>query len=161
MEVINVPLNIKPTVDYIFGAILVGGVDRSDVNNTGLLLKKIAVTKVATNWFRSQFQYNVFNGAQAVFWDIICTKKVNTLDKSQLEILLDNNKAELLESEYIDIKNYAISASGNIASDDDKFLAIKADIVDEFVRLSYLDVDIDTFKSSCIIYSEKPNSPFF
>lgn len=154
MEVIQVPINVQPNLDMIFGAVLVGGIDRRVESNIPLLSSKIAVSKVAYNMFKARFQYNVFNGAYAVFWEIMCTRRVSALDKNQLELILENNRNKLLNSEYIDLKQYSISSTGNIANDDDKFMAIKADIVDEFVRLSYLDVDLDRFKSACIIYSD-------
>lgn len=154
MEVIQVPMNVQPNLDMIFGAVLVGGIDRRIDSNLNLLSTKISISKMAYNMFKSRFQYNIFNEAYAIFWEILCTRKVSSLDKGQLELILDNNRNKLLNSEYIDTTKYSISSSGNVASDDDKIMAIKADIIDEFVRLSYIPVDIDQFKSACIIYSD-------
>ena len=151
-KLLNIPITIIPSLDNIFGAILVGGLDRTDPNQIELISRKVEVAKVARSKFLADFQFNVFNNNYAVFYEILATLNIKTFNKAQLESVLENNMDLVLDSPYIDKGKYAKTEDGNIANDDDLFIALKEDILADFDRLCKLEVDLDLFESSCLIY---------
>lgn len=151
-KLLNTPINIKASLENIFGAIILGGIDRNNPSNQALLSKKVEVAKIARNKFISEFQFNVFNNNYALFYEIIVTLNIRTFNENQLDSILDNNRDLILDSPYINIDKYSTTSNNNKATEDDIFMAMKADLKDDFNRLSNLEVDLETFESSCIIY---------
>lgn len=151
-KLLNTPINIVSSLDSIFGAILYGGIDKTDPKYSRLYQTKVEVAKVTRGKFISTFQFNVFNDKYAIFYEIIATLNIKVFDLVQLESILENNKDLILDSPYINRDKYAMTDNNTMANDDDFFMAIKQDMMEEFVRLSKLDVDVDAFDSSCLIY---------
>lgn len=151
-KLLNAPINIISSLDTIFAGILVGGIDRDDPSKQKLLTKKIEVTKIARSKFVSTFQFNVFNNNYAVFYEIMATLNIKAFNKDQLESILENNKDLVMDSPYIDKSKYSVADNNNTPTDDDLFVALSADIMSDFIRLSNLAVDIDEFESACTIY---------
>lgn len=151
-KLLNTPINIISSLDSIFGAILLGGIDRSDPSKYNLLTKKVDVAKTARNKFISEFQFNVFNNNYALYYEIIVTLNIRTFTVPQLDSILENNRNLILDSPYINKDKYSVTANNNRATDDDIFMAIKADVIEDFIRLSNMEVDLDSFEASCLIY---------
>lgn len=151
-KLLNTPINIISSLDSIFAAILVGGIDRKDPTKEALLHDKIDVAKMARARFIADFQFNIFNNNYAIFYEIIVTLNIKSFQKEQLQSILENNRDLILDSPYIDKNKYSMTEDGNMANDDDLFVALSADIMSDFIRLSNLKVDVESFESACIIY---------
>ena len=149
---LNPDIGILSCLDSIFGAILVDSKHRVDEAMRQLILKKVDIAKVARPKFKGTFQYNVFNGIYAVFYEIIVTLNTKSFNKEELDSILENNQDLILDSPYISLDKYSGAENGNVATDEEKFMAFNQDIIDKFDFLSQLIVEQDSFDSACIMY---------
>ena len=151
---VNIPLGIENSVRNIFGAVLLGGIDRSNPANAELIKNKVIVAKSSRPRLTADFPFNVFYNNYAIFYEILVTLQVNSYTIDQLESIVETNRDLILDSPYIDKKRYAATESGNIASDDDIVNAITNALIDDLKELSMLYVSEDEFQSACRIYKE-------
>lgn len=149
---INIPLGISLSLKNIFGALLIGGIDRENPANAQLLADKITLTKSCRPRFIADFPFNIFNNNYAIFYEIIVTLSVNTFNADQLEAIIETNRDLILDSPYIDKKRYSTTESGNIASDDDIIVAVTQSLIEELNELSMKYVTEEEFESSCRVY---------
>lgn len=149
---IQIPLGIQQSLKTIFSAVLVGGIDKGNINNLELISKKEGVARICYSRLLAEFPFNVFYDSYAIFYEILVTLQVKTFTKEQLIAIIDTNKDLILDSPYINKSRYAQTANGNIASEDDIINAVTNDIVDMLSELSMNYVTEDEFKSSCITY---------
>lgn len=151
---VNITLGIKQCLDQIFSALLVGGIDRNRPENLDLLHNKVMTAKVCLSRFISDFPYNIFYNNYAVFYEILVTLNTKTFTADQLRSIIETNRDLILDSPYINTRQYASTSSGNIANDDDIIAAVTADLVDKLNELSYNVVTEEEFKSACNIYTD-------
>lgn len=151
-KLLNTPFNMMPTLDNIFGAIMIGGIDKNDERNKSLLMSKAETLKTARSKFISTFQFNIFNDKFAIFYEILAKANIKEFTMEQLESILEQNKDLIIDSPYINRDKFARTDNNTIANDDDFFEAMKLEMKEEFTRLSLLEVDLESFNSSCIIY---------
>ena len=142
---------IQESLDNIFGAVLVGGIDRSDTSK--IQLKK-SVLQYSMNKFLSTYGDNIFEGEYAFFYSVLSVLKVKIFTKNQLESLVDQNATNILNSKYIDLSDIGSTASGGSLSDEEKIEAFKKDLFDKFDELSNRYVTEDEFNSSIEIYND-------
>jgi KaiC/GvpD/RAD55 family RecA-like ATPase len=152
LDGLTIPLGIMQSLDTIFSAVLVGGIDRKNPVNADLVAKKVQVAKECRARFVIDFPFNIFKDTFAVFYEIIATLKVKTFTVEQLKDIIDNNRDLILDSPFIDKAKYNTTDTGNIASDDDILTAITLDLVDKFNELSYVYVTEEEYKSAVVIY---------
>lgn len=151
---INIPLGIENSLRNIFGAILVGGIDRKDPANAELITQKVTIAKACRPRFSADFPFNIFYNNYAIFYEILITLQVNSFTIDQLESIVETNRDLILDSPYIDKKRYSMTESGNIASDDDIIMAVTSSLVDDLKELSMLYVTTEEFESACRIYTD-------
>ena len=153
-ESVNITLGIQQCLNNIFSGILVGGLDRTKQENAELITKKVMVARDCVSRFISEFPYNIFYNNYAIFYEIIVTLNTKTFTAEQLRSIVETNRDLILDSPYIDKRQYSKTDSGNIASDDDIIVAITSDLIEMLHDLSYNYVTEEEFRSACIIYTE-------
>ena len=141
---------IQESLDNIFGAVIVGGIDK---NNTQLVQAKRSVYQVALNKFLTVYGHNIFENEYAFFYTVLKTLKVKIFTKNQIEVLVDQNANNILNSPYIDLSAYSVTANGGAIGDEEKLEAFKADLIDKFIELSNRYVSEEDFTSSMAIYN--------
>jgi len=149
---LNIPLGIEASLNNIFSAVLVGGIDRDNPANAQLVLDKVTVAKTALPRFLADFTFNIFFNNHAIFYEILTTLQVRSFSVEQLRSIIETNRDLILDSPYIDKARYSTTENGNLASDDDILNAILADLIEEFTSLSMNYVTEEEFQSSCRIY---------
>lgn len=151
---VNMPAGIIGSVDNIYGALLVGGIDRQNPANADLLANKVIIAKQCRPRFLADIPFNIFCNNYAIFYEILVTLQVNTFTPDQLDAIVETNRDLILDSPYINKKLYSMTDSGNIASDDDIINAVKANLLDDLDRLSNTMVTEEEFSSSLRIYCD-------
>lgn len=149
---INIPLGVEQSLNNIFSALLVGGIDRSTDTGKALIKEKESQFRSCYPRFVGDFSFNIFYNNYAIFYEILVTLQVKIFTVEQLETILDTNRDLVLDSPYIDKNRYAKTESGNIASDDDIMQAITSDLIETFVTLSNTIVSEEEFRASCVTY---------
>lgn len=149
-ERLDITFGIETSLKNIFGAVILGGLDRDKQEE--LVLKKVAVAKASLPRFLTDFTFNIFFNNYAIFYEIMSTLKVKTFTKEQLIEIINTNRDLILDSPYIDKGRYSTTESGNIASDDDILNAITYSLVDDLIDLSNKYVTEEEFQSSCKVY---------
>lgn len=153
-ESVSITLGIQQCLNNIFSAVLLGGIDRTNPNNSDLITKKVLMAKVCLPIFISDFPFNIFYNSYAIFYEILVTLNTKSFTPEQLRSIVENNRDLILDSPYINKRQYSQTESGNIASDDDIIAAITADLIDLLNELSHNYVTEEEFKSSCLIYTD-------
>lgn len=151
---ITIPLGIENSLRDIFGALLLGGIDRTNPDNAALITEKVNIAKLCRPRFSSEFTFNIFYNNYAIFYEIFESLQVKTFTIDQLKAILETNRDLILNSPYIDKKRYSMTESGNIASDDDIMMAVTASLVDDLVSLSMTYVTEEEFISACRVYTD-------
>lgn len=149
---INITYGIEKSLRDIFGALMIGGIDRNNATNDTLLKNKQSIANNCRPRFIAEFPYNIFNNNYAIFYEIIVNLQVKEFTAEQLEALIENNRDLVLNSPYINKKMYSMTESGNIASDDDILSAIISSLKDDLIDLSNSYVTVESFESACNIY---------
>ena len=142
---------IKESLDNIFGAIIVGGIDRT---NTDLVRKKSEVFQFSKNHFKAKYSDNIFENEYAFLYTVFNTMKVTAFKEEQLRTLVDQSASNILTSPYIDLSRYNIASGGRTVTDEEKIEAFKADLIDKFNELSNRYVTEGEFVSSMEIYND-------
>lgn len=150
-ETVSIPLGIKQSIDTIFAGVLIGGIDRSNDENTSLLQSKLTVRKYTEAKFLGTFQQNVFNNTYAVFYDILTKVKATVFTVDQIEAIIDNNRDIVLDTPFINKADF-VGGDRNIPNDDDIINAMISMLKTEYSRLSYKSVTEDEFDSACNMY---------
>lgn len=150
---VNIPIGIMKSLDGIFSAVLVGGIDRDNPANVELLKNKVGIAKICIPRFIAEFPFNIFNNSYAIFYEILVTLNTKHFSASQLRSIVDNNRDLILNSPYINKRQYSTTDSGNIASDDDIIEAVTLDLIDKLNDLSKTVVGEEEFISCCHIYT--------
>lgn len=155
-KILKIPMAMRTDLDKIFGSVLINESDRliAAQSETGKndVRDKINLVKFARPRFFATFQYNIFNDTHAILYEIMSTLNIKAFNKNQLSSILDNNRDLILDSPYVDTEKYSMTANNNVASEDDIFRAIKADVLDQFEHLSKLICENDEFESACVSY---------
>ena len=141
---------IEQSIDNIFSAVCVGGIDRS---NMDLMKSKLEVFKQAYSKFKSLYTKNVFKNEYAFLHSVLTQLKISVFTWPQLEQIIDNSADDILSSESIDLSNFA-TFNGVASTDEEKLEAFKYLVKDKFEKLSNAQVTIEEFDSSCIIYNQ-------
>lgn len=147
-----IPLGIENSLRNIFGAMLVGGIDRTNPANAQLITDKVMIAKACRPRFSADFTFNIFYNNYAIFYEILVTLQVKSFTVEQLESIVETNRDLILDSPYIDKKRYSVTESGNIASDDDIIAAVTMSLVEDLQELSMMYVTEEEFASACKIY---------
>lgn len=141
-------LGIQESVNKIFAGVLVGALEKNNVNFQNIVL----AAKSNRNRFIANFPSNVFQDEFAIFYDIIVKLNAKVFTINELEAIIDNNRDLILDSPYVDISKMASTQSGTQATDDEKLEAVKANLKDMFIELSNRYVSEVEFESSCAIF---------
>lgn len=153
-ESVNIPYGINASLDDIFGAILIAGIDRNNPENFELYERKQKIAKICLSRFEGNFLMNVFNNSYAIFYEIIMTLRVKEFTAEQMFTLVDNNRDLIVDSPYISRSRYKETQSGNVITDDDFIQIVKINLGDKLVELSRREVSEEQFSSACITYIE-------
>lgn len=151
-ESVNISLGIKQCLNNIFSGIIVGGIDRNNPDNADLLHRKVTTARACISRFISEFPFNIFYNNYAIFYEIFVTLNTKSFTSEQLRSIVETNRDLIINSPYINTRQYSRTESGNIASDDDIIAAITSDLIEALNDLSYQYVTEEEFKSSCNIY---------
>jgi len=150
---VNIPLGINSSLDDIFGAILIAGVDRNNPDNIEFFNRKQKVARLCMSRFEDNFLTNVFYNSYAIFYEILRTLRVKEFTPDQMFALVDNNRDLIIDSPYINRSRYKETQSGNIITDDDFIQIVKINLKDKLIELSRREVSEEQFVSACITYS--------
>ena len=137
------------SLDNIFAAILVGGIDRT---NTDLLRRKHEVFRQAQAKFKSMYGQNIFTNEYAFFHSVFTSLKIPVFSWAQLDVIINNSADDILTSERIDLSNFA-TFNGVASTDEEKLEAFKFLVKQKFEELSNKAVTLEEFDSACTIYN--------
>jgi len=140
---------MQESLDNMFAAVIVGGLDRSDMNK---VTEKAEVFKRTLNLFLSRFMSNIFNNEYSFLYECLSTLKVKVFTPKQLETLIENNATEILGSPLIDLSAYTMNSTGGAATDQEKLEAFKYDVMDKYFYLSNKAVTVEEYESACNIF---------
>lgn len=140
---------LAESVDNIFAAILVGGIDRTNVE---LLRQKHEVFKQAQAKFKSMYSQNVFTNEYAFFHSVLTSLKIPVFSWAQLDVIINNSADDILTSERIDLSGFSMF-NGVASTDEEKLEAFKILVKQKFEMLSNKAVTLEEFNSACIIYN--------
>ena len=142
----------KESLDKMFGAIMVGGLNLKDEAEYELMKQKSQVFKQAIGKFLSTFRDNIFENEYAVLYSALKVLNVRAFSANQLDTIFDNSTDDILGSNLIHLDAYSYLDNGSAATDEEKLQAFKYDVRDKFRALSHICVTIDEFESACEIY---------
>lgn len=140
---------LAESVENIFSAIIVGGIDRTNVE---LLRQKHEVYKQALVKFKSMYSRNVFTNEYAFFHSVLSSLKIPVFSWAQLDVIINNSADSILTSERIDLSGFA-TFNGVASTDEEKLEAFKFLVKQKFELLSNKAVTIEEFDSACKIYN--------
>lgn len=140
---------LQQSIDGIFAAVLIGGVDRTNVT---LMQTKMDVLRQALAKFKSMYTENVFTNEYALFHSVLTSLKMPFFTWSQLETVINNSADDILSSDRIDLSNFA-TFNGITSTDEEKIEAFKYLVKAKFDTLSNQVVTIEEFDSSCQLYN--------
>lgn len=140
---------LEESLDNIFAAVLVGGIDRT---NTDLLRKKHEVFRQAQAKFKSMYSQNIFSNEYAFFHSVFTSLKIPVFSWAQLDVIINNSADDILTSERIDLSNFA-TFNGVASTDEEKLEAFKYLVKQKFDLLSNKAVTLEEFDSACTIYN--------
>lgn len=150
---VSVPLGMTQCLDSIYAAVLTGGIDTNTNDGMSKAINKTRVAQVCRSRFNSNFPNNVFNNSYALLYEIMVTFNVKVFTVEQIEPIIETNREYILSSEVINKKSYLGTTSSIIPNDDDILTAITAELKDEFIRLSNLEIAEEDFNSCCVMYT--------
>lgn len=141
-------LGVQESLRTIFSAITVGGIKR---DNEGIQQKK-EVLRTSLPRFLSKFTDNVFQDEYAFLYEVFKSLKVNVFSLNQLDEIIERNRDVILNSPYIDMTRWAITADGRPTNDDEKLEAFRLNVMDLVEDLSNNVVSEQEFNSSVEIF---------
>ena len=141
---------ISESLDNIFAAVIVGGID---TNNMDLIQMKKTVYQYSVNKFLATYSDNIFEGCYSFLYTVLSTLKVKLFTKNQLESLVDQNADNILKSPTIDLSEYSVTTTGGAVGDEEKIEAFKIDLFEKFAELSNRYVSEEEFNSSIKLYN--------
>lgn len=142
----------QESLDKIFGAVMVGGVNLRETNGQQLMQKKSEVFRLAINKFLSTFRDNIFENEYAVLYSALQTHNLRVFTKSQLRELFDNSTDDILGSNLIHLDRYSYLDNGSATTDEEKLMAFKLDVEEKFEKLSHISVTFDEYETACELY---------
>ncbi len=142
----------KESLDKMFGAVMIGGLDLKDPTERELMQQKSQVFRQVIHKFLSTFRDNIFENEYAVLYSALKTLNVKSFSANQLNTILDNSHEDILGSSSINLDSYSYLDNGSAATDDEKLLAFKYDVRDKFKYLSHISVTEDEFETACEVY---------
>lgn len=148
----SMELGAKQSLDKMFSAMLVGGIDKTktpDVYNAKMQTAKLCLAR-----FRSMFHYCIFSNEYAIFYQLIVNKNLNVFTVEQMNSVVNTNRDLILNSPYINKAEFMYAANGNVASDDDILLAFTSILKDKLLIFSHENIPYEEFESACVIYEE-------
>lgn len=149
---------ILNSLDIIFAGILVGGINPND---TKIKAVKKEVFKGCMGRFKSNFQEQIFFNNYALYHSVIMALKVSVFGVDQLKSIIENNFDMISDSPYIDLSAYKMNTSGGALSREEKIVAYTEDIIEDFIRLSNMEVSEEEFNSACNVYVEFFKDKFY
>lgn len=155
-------IGAEQSLESIFAGILIGGINR---NPTGLSAsemedyKEMLRVKGKTYYrnlgvFLREFPYNCFQDSYAFLYEVVKTVGVKNFSVTQLESLVDSHRDLVLDSPYIDLAKYSVTATGGASRDDEIVEAFKLDTKQLFVDLSNRAVSAEEFDSSVKVFKD-------
>lgn len=145
-------MGIEESLDKIFSGILTGEISPSLETDTKN--KVLSSAREYLPRFKSLFPSNIFQDEYAIFYAIIDTHKIDSFSVNQLDTIIDTNRDLILDSPYVDLSTLAKIENGASTTDDEKIMAIKANMNDKLTKLSNAYVDANAWNSACNIYIE-------
>ena len=139
---------IKETLDKLFAGVLVGGITNQEEK---FILHKKETFKQNLPRFLDRFVYNIFEQEYAVLYEVINSVHGGVFSLKQLDAILDNNTDIILKSKYITFSDVNL-ATGVILTDEEKYILFKDKVLNKFVELSNIIVDVEDYKSCVDIY---------
>ena len=122
------------SLDKIFAAVMVGGLDQSNPAEIEILKEKGPVFKQTLNRFLSTFRDNIFEDEYAVLYSALQTSNVKFFSSAQLDTILEHSSDEILGSNKVHLDKYAYLSDGGAATDDEKLTAFKFDVSSSTVK---------------------------
>lgn len=150
-KIMEFDVGVEESVKQIFSAVIVGMIDKED---KPLLESKSQAFRQCLPKFLGNFSYNIFFNEYAFLYTALKSLKVKFFSKSQLETLIDQNKANILSSPLIDISRFTMNVNDTILTADEKIEVFKSFIFELVDEISNTYVSIEQFDSSCVIYTE-------
>lgn len=148
----SIELGAKQSLDKMFSAILVGGIDRT--KSSELFKLKMQSAKTCISRFRSMFHSCIFSNEYAIFYQLIVNKNLNIFTVDQMNSIINTNRDLVLDSPYINKADFMYASNGNVASDDDIISAFVSILKDKLMVFSLEIVPYEEFESACTIYEE-------
>lgn len=155
----TIPLGIEQSLDTIFAALTLGGINKTSKENMdvynyniGLYARKQQVYRNCLQRFKGRFPFNVFYNTYALFYEIIMNLKINEFTLDQLDTVVETNRDLIVDSPYIDRSKYKETGSGTLITDEDFIDIVRETLKEKTLELSMIEVTEEQFISSCNIY---------
>lgn len=143
---------IQESLDKMFAAVLVGGLNSKIAGEAEIMTKKAEVFKQALNRFLTEFNTNIFEDEYAVLYSALNTLNVKVFSINQLYTIISNSSDDILGSDKIHLDKYNYNNNGGATTDDEKLMAFRLDVGDKFRELSTKVVTLEEFDTACSIY---------
>lgn len=155
----SIPLGIEQSLDSIFAALTLGGIDRTNKANMEaynynleLYARKQQVYRNCLQRFKGRFPFNVFYNTYAIFYEILLGLKINEFSLAQLDTIVETNSDLIINSPYIDRSKYKETQSGTLITNEDFVDIVRETLKEKTLQLSMIEVTEEQFISSCNIY---------
>lgn len=145
---IEITPEIQMCLDQIFGAVIIGGLKKDDDKWTS----KMQVFKTAISKFKGVFPQNIFVDEYAFFYSVLTELKTPVFSVSSLDLIVENNRDVILDSEHIDIAKWSMLPNNAQATDSEKVIGFLTSVKRKMIELSNSEVTMYEFDSSCEMY---------
>jgi archaellum biogenesis ATPase FlaH len=141
---------IAESLENIFGAVIVGGMDLEDTN---FKLKREAFRECMQK-FRATFTENIFFDEYAFLYEVINSYKSGIFTLSQLLTIIENHKDVVKDSPYINLNRWESAIDDRQITIEEKVEAFRLEVVDKFNSLSKKIVSVEEFNLASDLYIE-------
>ena len=138
-------------LDNIFGAILIGGIDKHSEH----LVTKRDILKKCLPLFKGRFVHNIFEDEYAVLYEVVISmKQFGVCTEDMLDTILEHNQDVILNSTVINFDNVLSTIEGlkEKAADIDKFQVFKSMVIEKFRELSNRYVTFEEYTAGVEMY---------
>jgi hypothetical protein len=143
---------VKEALKKIFGAVTVGGLDKSNSNDMAIFTKKYPLLTNFVGLFKSKFPMQVFTNEYAVLYEFITNQRSVIFSRNSLKTVTEQSFDRILDSPYIDMSGFQFSLNGGTVTNEEKFIAYFENLNNLFDELSRIEVTQEEFDTACVIY---------
>lgn len=151
MLVANDP-GIQEALKKIFGAVTVGGLDKTQAEDKAIFDKKVPLLTNFVGLFKSKFPMQVFTNEYAVLYEFITNQRSVMFSRNSLKTVTEQSFDRILDSPYVDMSGFQFNINGGSVTAEEKFLVYFETLNSIFDELSKIIVTQEEFDTACTMY---------